>query len=136
MLTAYYMGRAYLLVFRGEQRWDEGKASAHGHDPGDPPWVMSAPLVVFGALSAIGGLINLPIHPDLDFLDRWLGPVFDSRLLVHQWSLGGTWAFALIDSALAITGVGLAVALWGRTYERPAARTGVLPPGLVHRLGL
>ena len=25
VLTAYYMGRAYLLVFRGEQRWDEAQ---------------------------------------------------------------------------------------------------------------
>ena len=36
---------------------------------------------MLGPLSALGGLINLPFHPDLDFLDRWLNPVFDSRLL-------------------------------------------------------
>jgi NADH-quinone oxidoreductase subunit L len=122
VLTAYYMGRAYLLVFRGEQRWVEAKPKAEdGLHPHDPSWVMSLPLVVLGALSAVGGLINLPIHPDFDFLERWLSPVFATRLFTHQWSLGGVWTFALIDAALALLGVSLAVALWGHAYERPAA---------------
>jgi NADH-quinone oxidoreductase subunit L len=122
VLTAYYMGRAYLLVFRGEQRWVEGRktgdtAALHPHDPS---WVMSLPLVVLGALSAIGGLINLPIHPDLDFLDRWLSPVFASRLFQHHFGLAAVWTFALVDTALALAGVGLAVAVWGSASERPA----------------
>lgn len=146
MLTAYYLGRAYLLVFRGEQRWVEAKpagakpkplsakakaaaAKSSGQEvvvaakpalhPHDPSWVMSLPLVVLGCLSAVGGLINLPIHPDFDFLDRWLSPVFASRLFAHQWGLGGVWTFALIDAALALLGIGLAVAMWGRTSKRP-----------------
>ena len=81
---------------------------------------MSLPLVVLGALSGLGGLINLPIHPSFDFLDRWLSPVFASRLFDHHFGLGGLWAFAIIDAALALFGIGLAVALWGRTYERPS----------------
>jgi len=122
VLTAYYLGRAYLLVFRGQQRWVEARETGHapGRNPHDPSWVMSLPLVVLGALSALGGLINLPIHPDLDFLDRWLSPVFASRLFQHHWGLGGVWTFALVDTVLALLGVGLAVALWGRTSERPA----------------
>ena len=122
VLTAYYLGRAYLLVFRGEQRWAETRPSGgrKGLHPHDPSWVMSTPLVVLGTLSALGGLINLPIHPSFDFLDRWLSPVFASRLLQHQWGLGGVWTFALIDAALAVIGIGLAVALWSHTYERPA----------------
>jgi NADH-quinone oxidoreductase subunit L len=121
VLTAYYLGRAYLLVFRGEQRWVEAKPRQPGLHPHDPSWVMSLPLVVLGLLSALGGLINLPVHPDLDFLDRWLHPVFAARLFQHQWSLGGVWTFALIDSVLALIGVGLAISLWAHTYERPAA---------------
>jgi NADH-quinone oxidoreductase subunit L len=122
VLTAYYLGRAYLLVFRGQQRWVETRKSgdAAGLHPHDPSWVMSLPLVVLGALSALGGLINLPIRPDLDFLDRWLTPVFGSRLLQHHWGVESEWTFALIDGVLAVIGVGLAVAFWGRTSERPA----------------
>ena len=135
VLTAYYMGRAYLLVFRGEQRWVEarpeggagaGAGAGAGYDPHDPRWVMSVPLVVLGTLSALGGLINLPFHPYLDFLDRWLNPVFDSRLLQHRWSIGGLWGFAVIDGVLAVFGVGLAIALWGHTAERPAVEPTVL----------
>ena len=122
VLTAYYLGRAYLLVFRGEQRWDEARPAGgtKGLHPHDPSWVMSLPLVVLGALSGLGGLINLPIHPSFDFLDRWLSPVFASRLFDHHFGLGGVWAFAIIDAALALFGIGLAAALWGRTYERPS----------------
>jgi len=122
VLTAYYLGRAYLLVFRGQQRWVEARktSDAAGLHPHDPSWVMSLPLIVLGALSALGGLINLPIHPDLDFLDRWLTPVFGSHLLQHHWGVGSEWTFALIDAVLAVIGVGLAVAFWGRTSERPA----------------
>jgi NADH-quinone oxidoreductase subunit L len=121
VLTAYYMGRAYLLVFRGEQRWVEAKTTAKkGLHPHDPSWVMSLPLVVLGTLSALGGLVNLPFHPDFDFLERWLNPVFASRLFAHHWSLGGLWTFALIDAALALLGASLAIALWGHSYERPA----------------
>ncbi len=127
VLTAYYMGRAYLLVFRGEQRWIEARGSGNErYDPHDPSWVMSLPLVVLGALSALGGLIDLPFHPSLVFLDRWLSPVFDGRLLAHRWTIGGEWAFALIDAGIAVLGVGLAVALWGHTSDRPAAEPTVL----------
>jgi NADH-quinone oxidoreductase subunit L len=126
VLTAYYMGRAYLLVFRGEQRWVEARPEGAGYAPHDPRWVMSVPLVVLGTLSALGGLINLPFHPYLDFLDRWLNPVFDSRLLQHRWSIGGLWGFAVIDGVLAVFGVGLAIALWGHTAERPAVEPTVL----------
>ena len=122
VLTAYYLGRAYLLVFQGQQRWVEARQTGDtaGRSPHDPSWVMSVPLVVLGALSVLGGLINLPIHPDLDFLDRWLSPVFASRLFQHHWGLAGVWTFALVDAILAVLGVGLAVAVWGRTSERPA----------------
>jgi len=135
VLTAYYLGRAYLLVFRGEQRWVEARPSgaaghgshdAAGQDPHDPSWVMSLPLVVLGVLSALGALVNLPFHPTFDFLDRWLNPVFASRLLAHRWSVGGLWGFAVVDGVLALLGVGLAIACWGRTSEHPALEPTVL----------
>ncbi|HWG83986.1 MAG TPA: proton-conducting transporter membrane subunit, partial [Deinococcales bacterium] len=51
-LTAAYMWRWYLLVFLGSYR---GKAHPH-----ESPAVMTLPLWVLAALSAVGGLIGLP----------------------------------------------------------------------------
>ena len=52
LLTAFYMGRWYFLVFRGEYR---GKA--HPHEGG---LVLRAPLAVLAVLAALGGFLNIP----------------------------------------------------------------------------
>ena len=162
-LTAYYMGREYFLVFRGERRWVEARpAAAGGHGvsdhgaatradlqgagmqgagmqgadgpgedvhasytarglhPHDPTWHMSAPLVVLAALAVLGGLVNLPFHPSLDFLERWLDPVVGATLLHHHFSTGALWLFSIVDAALALGGVAVAAALWRRRSDRPA----------------
>jgi len=132
VLTAYYLGRCYLLTFRGQQRWVEARpggdgshgAHAEGHgplEPHDPGWVMTLPLVVLAAASTIAGVINLPIHPHWVFLERWLNPVVGAQLLNHHFSVGSEWGFALGDAVLAGLGVAIAVGLWRNTAERPAA---------------
>jgi len=65
-LTAFYMTRWFALVFLGEPRWREGQevSDPHGHGttelhPHESPTTMTAPLVVLGALSVVGGgLLN------------------------------------------------------------------------------
>ncbi|MGD0081593.1 MAG: NADH-quinone oxidoreductase subunit L [Acidimicrobiales bacterium] len=132
VLTAYYLGRCYLLTFRGQQRWVEARPSGDGsHDahaeahgplePHDPGWVMKLPLVVLAAASIIAGIINLPFHPNWVFLERWLNPVVGAQLLNHHFSIGAEWGFALGDAVLAGIGVAIAVGLWRNTAERPAA---------------
>ena len=63
-----------LYTFHGPNRTGETERSHLG----EPPWVMTGPLVVLGVLSAVGGWINLPkltpIGP-VGMLDRWLEPV-------------------------------------------------------------
>jgi len=118
-LTAYYMGREYLLVFGGVRRWQEAHAEAALH-PHDPVPVMTIPLVVLSLCSVAGGLINLPFHPHFDFLERWLDPVLGATLFSHPFGLGAKWSFALIDGALAIAGALAAVQLWRTRVDRPA----------------
>ena len=100
VLTAYYMGRAYLLVFSGEQRWVEAQAGrrrrrggelmAAATHPHDPRWVMSVPAGrARRSCRRSAGSSTCPFHPTFDFLDRWLSPVFGSRLLQHHCELGG-----------------------------------------------
>jgi NADH-quinone oxidoreductase subunit L len=126
LLTAYYLGRCYLLTFRGQQRWVEARQSGdgvHGEDrplhPHDPGWVMTVPLVVLAVAAVVGGLINLPFHP-LDFLARWLNPVVGTQLLALHYSAGTQWAFAIGDALLAGLGVAIALGFWREKSEQPA----------------
>jgi NADH-quinone oxidoreductase subunit L len=118
VLTAYYLGRCYLLTFSGQQRWTEARPSGDGLHPHDPGWVMKLPLVVLAGASVIAGIINLPVHP-LDYLERWLNPVVGSELLQLHFSTGTEWAFALGDAVLAALGVAVALGAWRSTAERP-----------------
>ena len=52
LLTAFYMGRWYFLVWRGQYR---GHAHPHEADP-----LITAPLGVLAALATLGGFLNLP----------------------------------------------------------------------------
>jgi NADH-quinone oxidoreductase subunit L len=49
-VTAFYMTRVMLMTFIGKKRWEE-----HVH-PHESPLVMTVPLMVLAALSALGGL--------------------------------------------------------------------------------
>ncbi|HEY6316802.1 MAG TPA: NADH-quinone oxidoreductase subunit L [Acidimicrobiia bacterium] len=51
-----------------------------GHDPHESPWTMALPIALLGALSVVGGLLNLPLR-GVTWLESWLDPVFHS---VHQ----------------------------------------------------
>jgi NADH-quinone oxidoreductase subunit L len=119
VVTAYYMGREYLLVFGGVRRWNEEHAigGLHPHDA-DP--VMSIPLVVLSIASVVGGLIDIPFHPNFTFLERWLDPVVGAQLFRHHESLAAVWALGIADGVLALVGVGAAVDLWRNAVDRPA----------------
>jgi NADH-quinone oxidoreductase subunit L len=67
-LTAFYMTRLMLYTFHGPNRTGEEERT-HLHEA---PWVMTGPLFVLGALSLVGGGINLP-------------PLFGGNALLHHW---------------------------------------------------
>ena len=48
-LTAFYMTRAFVMTFHGRPRWEE---DVHPHDPAV---TMTAPMILLGVLSLIGG---------------------------------------------------------------------------------
>jgi NADH-quinone oxidoreductase subunit L len=66
-VTAFYMTRLMLMTFLGKKRWVEG---VHPHES---PKVMTVPLMVLAALSALGGLLLLG-----DWIVDWLSPVVGS----------------------------------------------------------
>ncbi|HET7173064.1 MAG TPA: NADH-quinone oxidoreductase subunit L [Nocardioidaceae bacterium] len=62
-ITAFYMTRLMIMTYAGERRWAKG---AHPHE--SKP-IMTVPLIILAALSAIGGLLLLD-----DWIVRWLQP--------------------------------------------------------------
>ncbi|HUY63888.1 MAG TPA: NADH-quinone oxidoreductase subunit L [Acidimicrobiales bacterium] len=142
-LTAYYMSRLSALAFWGDDRWrdvlqtrgaDHGGHGGHaspdgpaGHEPSphEAPWVMALPLVVLAALALVGGLLNLPWHPTWAPL-RWLGPVFGARLFDAHQSGATQWVLGVVDSAVALAGLAVAMPLWTRRPDHPALEPAVL----------
>jgi NADH-quinone oxidoreductase subunit L len=129
VLTAYYVGREYFLVFYGSERWPTRSASADASDsahagdhesrPHEPGRVMTLPLIVLSVAAFFGGLLNFPLHPHLVFLERWLSPVVGASLFNPHDSPGKVWIFSVVEGVLAIAGVVAAYLLWRDTVDRP-----------------
>jgi NADH-quinone oxidoreductase subunit L len=51
-----------------------------GHEPHESPWTMALPIAVLGALSVVGGVLDIPLR-GATWLESWLAPVFRG---VHQ----------------------------------------------------
>jgi NADH-quinone oxidoreductase subunit L len=74
-ITAFYMVRLYILVFRGKERFDD-ETRKHLHES---PSTMTVPLMILAVLAFVGGWIGIPkvISPGIpNVLEHWLEPVF------------------------------------------------------------
>jgi NADH-quinone oxidoreductase subunit L len=72
LLTAFYMTRLMLYTFHGPNR----TGSREREHLYEPPPVMTGPLVVLGALTALGGALNIPpLFGGGSLLEHWLAPV-------------------------------------------------------------
>jgi NADH-quinone oxidoreductase subunit L len=105
LLTAFYMARLMAMTFMGENRTGE-QERGHLHDA---PWIMTGPLVVLGALSLVGGVLNLPhLVGGHAALERWLEPVMEPALRLHQLVMPeGSTEYMLVGAAVAIGVLGL-----------------------------
>ena len=106
LMTAYYMARLVAMTFLGSFRGGEAtEAGLH-----EAPWIMTGPLLVLGALSVVGGVLNLPeLVGGTDALHRWLEPITapaDALLPVLVMPHGVT-ELMLIGGAVAIGLLGL-----------------------------
>jgi NADH-quinone oxidoreductase subunit L len=155
-LTAYYMSRQVTLVFTGQARWSEHNA-AHGAAgtpgsagaeaagstvagadvgagsgvtaPHEAPWVMTVPLIILAVASTIGWLIDAPFD-GLDFLNRWLAPVFPTTIApAFTVSTGTRWVIGLVATGAAVTGLLTGLRLWRGKTDRPELEPAVLAHG-------
>jgi NADH-quinone oxidoreductase subunit L len=119
LLTAIYMTRLMLYTFHGPNRTGEAER-AHLHEA---PWSMTGPIVVLGALTAVGGWLNIPAAVPLGpigLLEKWLDPVVGATTA----AVAGTAAeeltleYSLIGAAIIVAIVGIVYAV---VRLRPAA---------------
>ena len=154
-LTAYYMSRQVRLVFWGEARWSSaaaehgaagdfghgtagavpaGHGSGHdgGHGSGEPheaPATMTIPLIILGVASVIGWLINAPFG-GLDYLNKWLAPVFPATVATPFTVATGTkWLIGLVATAAALGGLAAGLGLWAKKVYRPELEPALLAHG-------
>ena len=114
LLTAFYMGRWYFLVWRGQYR-----GSAHPHEAGP---VLNLPLGVLAALATLGGFLNIPTFlGGSHALDSWLGAVLPIE--AAELSLATEWGLTLAAVLAGVFGLGLAYVLHTRNQltDGPAA---------------
>ncbi|MDQ1416409.1 MAG: NADH-quinone oxidoreductase subunit [Acidimicrobiaceae bacterium] len=99
---------------------------AHSGDPHEAPWPMAFPLLVLGALAAIGGVINLP-WGKWDLLSRWLEPVFPAAIAPEPHvATAVKLTLALLTLALCLGGLALGLLPWLRSIYHPELEPGLL----------
>ncbi len=113
--TAFYMGRQILLIFFGEAR-SEPAAQAS-----ESPPLVTVPLIILAVLSALGGLINLPvIHTFGHWLEHTI-KIEEAVKAIHtgEAATGGfNFLVAGTSVGLALIGVFLAWLLYSRRYRK------------------
>jgi len=111
-ITAFYMTRVMLMTYLGEKRWDKG---VHPHES---PKVMTGPLIVLAALSALGGLLLLN-----DWIVNFLAPVVGEE--VEAPLAVSTLALTLIVLVVVLVGIAIAWLTVGRNEVPLTAPTKV-----------
>lgn len=99
LLTAFYMTRWYVLVFRGEYR-----GHAHPHESGP---IMTVPLMALAALSTVGGFMGLPHILGTNQLSHFLEKV----LPVEEAKISASLEWTLIGVAVATSILGIIIAV-------------------------
>ncbi|GEB12227.1 NADH dehydrogenase subunit L [Pimelobacter simplex] len=106
-ITGFYMTRMMLMTFFTKKRWEKG---VHPHES---PLVMTIPLMVLAALSALGGLMLAG-----NWIVDWLSPVVGHA--EHAEPPLPVIVLTVITIAVVLAGVGLA---WFLVGQRDVPRT-------------
>ncbi|MEO8503190.1 MAG: NADH-quinone oxidoreductase subunit L [Acidobacteriota bacterium] len=116
-LTACYMFRTVYMTFTGTFRGTH-EQEHHVHES---PASMTVPLIILAVGAALAGLVGIPGklfgNEHLNWLHTWLSPVlarFPEHGAEHQASSATEWALMGVSVLVAVAGILVARALWGR----------------------
>ncbi len=129
VLTAFYMFRLVYLTFYGEDRSPHDGAGRHVHE--SPP-AMTVPLVLLALLSALGGLLGLPVllGERANLFGRFLSGAF-GHAAPHP-TVSTELLLILAATASALAGIALAYVFYRREPGLPDRVARRFPA--VHRL--
>ncbi|EYB68292.1 proton-translocating NADH-quinone oxidoreductase subunit L [Deinococcus phoenicis] len=105
LLTAFYMGRWYFLVWRGEYR-------GHVPHPHEADGLIKVPLGILAALATLGGFLNVPAFLGGGHaFDAYLGRAIPVHL--HEIPAATEWLLTLLAVAAGVGGL-----LWALAEHR------------------
>ena len=103
------------------------------HDPHESPRTMTTPILALGALAVVAGVLNLPFR-SLEFLTKWLEPVFEDVPEIHPNSFVGGFALSTLSVAMGLIGILVALSLYRHGLRRPDEDPGLERLGFAGRL--
>ena len=119
-MTAFYMMRMMFLTFHGEERLSP-EAAQHVHES---PRVMTVPLMILAAGSALVGFLGLPAWLGPNVFEHFLEPAFETRYQAaeeaHHYAHSTEILLTAVSVALAAMGIYLAYHFFLQHKEKPA----------------
>lgn len=114
IMTAFYMSRLMYLTFFNDFRGTE-EQKHHLHES---PALITIPLVILGALAAVGGAISLPGN---SWLNHYLAPLFAHKAHGEHGLNGEAYMLMAIATVGALVGIGIAYSKYLKNKEIPIA---------------
>jgi NADH-quinone oxidoreductase subunit L len=97
--------------------------------PHEAPPVMTIPLIILAIASTFGWLLNAPFG-GLDFINKWLAPVFPATVVAPFTVPTNTkWVIGIVATGVSFIGLFAGLGAWRRTAYRPELEPAVLSHG-------
>jgi NADH-quinone oxidoreductase subunit L len=141
-LTAFYMFRLMLLAFHGERQ-----VSGHhspdphhgGHEPKEPSWTVTLPLMILAFFSVFAGYLGLPAYLGQNWFEHFLEPAFHYQYFAdlgpaegHDYAL--EIGLTVLTTLIAFLGIWIAYVAYVKDRSMPrrlANRFGALYHALI-----
>jgi NADH-quinone oxidoreductase subunit L len=116
-MTATYMFRAVFMTFLGRSRVDS-RVAHHLHES---PGMMTVPLIILAALSAVGGFIGFPVVEGWNKFNEFLAPVFSQAHTAEagHHAVGFEVAMMAVSIVIAVLGIALAYKMYIKNPRLP-----------------